>query len=98
MDAADVGDALLLTAPDHMAAVMSRAGVGDGTSAVLYDDTLSYFASRVWWSLRAYGYESARILEAGFPAWIEAGQHRRQRGGAGRRRRPSRRARRCASG
>ena len=36
-------------------------------AAVLYDDTLSYFASRVWWSLRAYGYESARILEAASP-------------------------------
>ena len=35
---------------------------------------LSYFAARVWWSLRAYGHESARILEAGYPAWVEAGQ------------------------
>ena len=67
-------DALLLAPPDRMAAVMSRAGVGDGTSAVLYDDTLSYYASRVWWSLRAYGYESARILEGGYPAWQDAGK------------------------
>ena len=66
-------DALLLAPPDRIAAVMSRAGVGDGTSAVLYDDTLSYYASRVWWSLRAYGYESARILEGGYPAWLDAG-------------------------
>jgi thiosulfate/3-mercaptopyruvate sulfurtransferase len=73
VDAADTGDALLLAAPDKLAAAMSRAGVGDGTSVVLYDDTLSYFAARVWWSLRAYGYESARILEAGYPAWVEGG-------------------------
>jgi thiosulfate/3-mercaptopyruvate sulfurtransferase len=66
-------DALLLAAPDRMAEVMSGAGVGDGTSLVLYDDTLSYYAARVWWSLRAYGYESARILEGGYPAWLEAG-------------------------
>ena len=66
-------DALLLAPPDRMAEVMSRAGVGDGTSAVLYDDTLSYFAARVWWSLRAYGYESARILEGGYPAWQDGG-------------------------
>ena len=62
-----------LSAPDRLAAVMSRVGVGDGTSVVLYDDTLSYFAARVWWSLRAYGHESARILEAGYPAWVESG-------------------------
>ena len=73
VDAAEIGDALLLSAPDRLAGAMSRAGVGDGTSVVLYDDTLSYFASRVWWSLRAYGHESARILEAGYPAWVEAG-------------------------
>ena len=66
-------DALLLAPPDRIAAVMSHAGVGDGTSAVLYDDTLSYYASRVWWTLRAYGYESARILEGGYPAWLDAG-------------------------
>jgi thiosulfate/3-mercaptopyruvate sulfurtransferase len=73
VDAAETGDALLLSAPDRLAGAMSRVGVGDGTSVVLYDDTLSYFAARVWWSLRAYGHESTRILEAGYPAWIEAG-------------------------
>jgi thiosulfate/3-mercaptopyruvate sulfurtransferase len=67
------GDALLLAAPDKLAAVLGRAGIGDGTSVVLYDDTVSYFASRIWWSLRAYGYESARILEGGWPVWVEGG-------------------------
>lgn len=72
--AVEGSDALLLAPPDRMAEVMSRAGVGDGTSVVLYDDTLSYFAARVWWSLRAYGYESARILEGGYPGWQDGGQ------------------------
>ena len=69
----DGSDALLLAPPDRLAAVLSRAGVGDGTSVVLYDDTLSYYAARAWWSLRACGYESARILEGGYPAWQDAG-------------------------
>ncbi len=67
------GDALLLAPPDQMASAMARVGVGDGSSVVLYDDTLSYIAARVWWSLRAYGYESARILEGGYPGWIDGG-------------------------
>jgi thiosulfate/3-mercaptopyruvate sulfurtransferase len=67
-------DALLLASPSALAETLGRAGVGDGTSTVVYDDTLSYVAARVWWSLRAYGYESARILEGGYAAWIEAGQ------------------------
>lgn len=66
-------DALLLAPPDRLAEAMCRAGVGDGTSAVLYDDTLSYFAARVWWSLSAYGFGSVRILDGGYPAWRDAG-------------------------
>ena len=70
---ADGGTAFLLAAPDRVADTMSRAGIGDGTSLVIYDDTLGYFASRVWWSLRAYGYEAARVLEGGWPAWVAGG-------------------------
>ncbi len=66
-------DAMLLASPDHVAQAMSRAGVGNGTSLVLYDDTLSYYAARVWWSLRAFGFESTRILEGGYPAWLTGG-------------------------
>ncbi len=72
-DVGEGGEALLLASPDRVAAAMSAAGVGNGTSVVLYDDTLSYYAARVWWSLRAYGFESARILEGGLPAWQSAG-------------------------
>ena len=67
------GDTMLLARPPQVVAAMSRSGVGDGTSVVLYDDTLSYYAARVWWSLRAYGLEAVRILEGGYPAWLAAG-------------------------
>ena len=36
---------------------------------MLYDDTLALYAAWTWWALRAYGVESARILDGGFPAW-----------------------------
>jgi len=36
---------------------------------LVYDDTNSLFSARVWWSLRAYGFDSCRILDGGFPAW-----------------------------
>jgi thiosulfate/3-mercaptopyruvate sulfurtransferase len=63
-----------LASPERMAEAMARAGVGDGTSVVIYDDSLGYFASRVWWSLRAYGYESARVLDGGWADWIGEGR------------------------
>ena len=65
---------LRLAGPDRVAAAMGRAGVGDGSTLVIYDDSISLYASRVWWSLRAYGFDSARILDGGFTAWHAEGR------------------------
>jgi thiosulfate/3-mercaptopyruvate sulfurtransferase len=74
IDPSDTGDALLLAGPDQVAAAVAHAGISDGTSVVIYDDTVGLFAARTWWSLRVYGFESARILDGGFPAWAEEGR------------------------
>ena len=65
--------AYLLASPERMAEAMSAIGVGDGTTVVVYDDTLGYYASRVWWSLRVYGHEAVRVLEGGWPGWVAGG-------------------------
>jgi thiosulfate/3-mercaptopyruvate sulfurtransferase len=70
----ETSQALLLAGPEQVAATLGRAGVADGTTLVIYDDTLSLYAARVWWSLRAYGFESARILDGGFPEWSADGR------------------------
>src|SRR3989304_403146 len=62
-----------LAGPDGVAAAMSRGGVGDGATAILYDDTASLYASRVWWSLRCYGFEGVRVLDGGRAAWGASG-------------------------
>jgi thiosulfate/3-mercaptopyruvate sulfurtransferase len=66
----ETGHALRLASSGSVVAFMRRAGVSDATTLVLYDDTLGLYAARAWWSLRVYGFESARILDGGFPAWI----------------------------
>jgi thiosulfate/3-mercaptopyruvate sulfurtransferase len=63
-----------LAGPSQVAAAMGRAGVGDGTSVVIYDDTLSLYAARTWWSLQAYGFESSRILDGGLHSWLAEGR------------------------
>ncbi len=73
VEASESADRLLLASPERMAGAMSAAGIGDGETAVLYDDTLGYHASRAWWSLRAYGFDTARVLEGGYPAWSDGG-------------------------
>ena len=66
----DGGHALRLAPAESVVAFMARAGVSDASTLVLYDDTLGLYAARAWWSLRVYGLESARILDGGFPAWV----------------------------
>jgi thiosulfate/3-mercaptopyruvate sulfurtransferase len=74
VDAHDDGDALLLAGPDRIAALAERVGIGDGSTVVVYDDTQELYASRVWWSLRAYGLDTVRVLDGGLPAWTGEGR------------------------
>ncbi len=67
-------DVLLLAPPDQVGAALASAGVGTGTTVVLYDDTASLYAARAWWSLRVYGLDSVRILDGGFAAWTRSGR------------------------
>ena len=65
---------LLLAPPDQVAAAVAGAGIGNGSTVVVYDDTASLYAARTWWSLRAYGLESVRILDGGYDAWVASGR------------------------
>jgi thiosulfate/3-mercaptopyruvate sulfurtransferase len=74
VDDGEEGETILLASPDRMASVASRCGIADDTTVVVYDDTQGLFAARAWWSLRAYGLESVRVLDGGFPEWQAEGR------------------------
>jgi thiosulfate/3-mercaptopyruvate sulfurtransferase len=65
---------LHLAPPDQVAAALVGAGISNGTTVVVYDDTASLFAARTCWSLGVYGLDSVRILDGGFAAWTESGR------------------------
>jgi thiosulfate/3-mercaptopyruvate sulfurtransferase len=65
---------LVLAPPDQVTAALATAGIGNGSTVVVYDDTASLYAARTWWSLRTYGLDSVRILDGGFPAWVASGR------------------------
>jgi thiosulfate/3-mercaptopyruvate sulfurtransferase len=48
---------------------MGRLGVGDGTRVVLYDARENMWAARLWWMLRAFGFDAAAVLNGGWTAW-----------------------------
>jgi len=64
---------LQLAGPDRVAAALEAAGVGNGSTVVLYDDVGGLYAARTWWSLRVYGLDSVRILDGGLRAWTDGG-------------------------
>src|SRR6516165_2358258 len=68
----------------QFASVMSAHGIGDGTRVVLYSGQSVYWATRVWWLLRMFGFADAAVLNGGMQKWrrearpIETGPARPQ--------------------
>lgn len=54
---------------DWFAERMGRLGVGPDTRVVLYDARESMWAARLWWMLRAFGFDDAGILDGGWTSW-----------------------------
>jgi thiosulfate/3-mercaptopyruvate sulfurtransferase len=59
----------MMPSAEQFAAAMGRYGVGDGVRVVLYDRVVNMWASRVWWMLRAFGFEDAGVLNGGWKKW-----------------------------
>jgi thiosulfate/3-mercaptopyruvate sulfurtransferase len=60
---------MMMPPPASFATVMEGYGVGDGTHVVLYDRGNHAWAARVWWMLRACGFDSASVLDGGWQKW-----------------------------
>jgi thiosulfate/3-mercaptopyruvate sulfurtransferase len=58
----------------QFAEAMGRHGVGDGVRVVLYDRFVNMWAARVWWMLRASGFDDAAVLDGGFRKWTLEGR------------------------
>ncbi|HEV8471558.1 MAG TPA: sulfurtransferase [Methylomirabilota bacterium] len=59
---------------EQFARVMSAHGVGPGARVVLYSATSNYWATRVWWLLRAFGFDDAAVLDGGWEKWTREGR------------------------
>jgi thiosulfate/3-mercaptopyruvate sulfurtransferase len=64
----------MMPPPDQLASAMAKLGVGDGTRVVLYDRAVNMWAARVWWMLRAIGFDAASVLDGGWRKWTLEGR------------------------
>jgi len=59
---------------DHVARVMSAAGIGPGLRVVAYDDASGSTAARLWYLLRAHGHDEVAVLDGGIARWRAEGR------------------------
>jgi len=80
---ADIPGALSATDPDYpyqrpsperFADAMEALGVGDDSRVVCYDSEGNGWAARVWWLLRAFGFDRAGVLNGGWNRWTAEGR------------------------
>jgi thiosulfate/3-mercaptopyruvate sulfurtransferase len=55
-------------------ALLSRTGVDDDTTIVLYGDNNNWFAAWAFWQLKIYGHDDVRIMDGGRKKWLAEGR------------------------
>ncbi|MGE5133098.1 MAG: sulfurtransferase [Gemmatimonadota bacterium] len=60
---------MMLPSAEQFSAEMGALGVEPGARVILYDARENMWAARVWWMLRAFGFDDAAVLDGGWRAW-----------------------------
>ncbi len=64
----------MLPSAEQFAAVMGHFGVGEKSRVVLYSTANPWWATRVWWLLRVFGFDKAALLDGGWQKWRREGR------------------------
>lgn len=59
---------------EELARRFAALGIGDTTRVVLYARKAMQWATRVWWMLRAIGFDNAAVLDGGYDKWAAEGR------------------------
>src|SRR5258708_16266090 len=54
---------------DQLTKAFAAKGIGHGTFVVLYSHATPNWETRLWWMLRAVGFDDAAVLEDGLDKW-----------------------------
>ncbi|MCA0303361.1 MAG: sulfurtransferase [Proteobacteria bacterium] len=55
---------------DALTRAFAAQGIGHGTFVVLYSHATPNWATRIWWMLRAIGFDDVAILDGGLDKWV----------------------------
>ena len=59
---------------DRFEALMSRSGIENDTTVILYGDNNNWFAAWALWQLKLYGHRDVRIMDGGRKKWVAEGR------------------------
>ena len=59
---------------DRFAEALGKAGIANDSRIVVYTTTTPMWATRLWWMLRASGFDNAAVLDGGFAKWKGEGR------------------------
>ncbi|MBT7665549.1 MAG: sulfurtransferase, partial [Rhodospirillaceae bacterium] len=59
----------MLPNPESFAQDMAAKGIGDDHMVVVYASAVPWWASRLWWMLRANGHDQVAVLDGGLTKW-----------------------------
>ncbi|MFW6273304.1 MAG: sulfurtransferase, partial [Halanaerobium sp.] len=61
----------LIAEPKAFSDIAQEKGINNDSEIVVYDDSDSIWAARLWWIFRVYDHQDIKVLEGGFDAWKE---------------------------
>jgi thiosulfate/3-mercaptopyruvate sulfurtransferase len=64
----------MLPTPGEFSKAVGGLGIGDGETVVAYDGAGMFSAPRLWWTLKAMGHDTVKVLDGGFPKWKREGR------------------------
>jgi thiosulfate/3-mercaptopyruvate sulfurtransferase len=75
-DLSDSSSKLAFTMPPvaDLARALGGAGIGRDSRVVAYATTSPMWATRLWWMLRACGFDQVAVLDGGLPKWTAEGR------------------------
>jgi thiosulfate/3-mercaptopyruvate sulfurtransferase len=59
---------------DAFEALISRLGISNDTTLILYGDKNNWFAAYAYWYVKTYGHADVRIVDGGRQKWIDEGR------------------------
>jgi thiosulfate/3-mercaptopyruvate sulfurtransferase len=63
-----------LLSPAAFDALLSRSGIGNSTTVILYGDTNNWFAAYAFWMMKYYGHKDVRLMNGGRKKWVDEGR------------------------